>query len=107
MRYEAHYPPIDPEIGTTRPRRAQGEAAGKAALVRAQSFVCLVRDESVDGIGAWLDRLTRDALYGVTVALAAMVPVDQSAHDLLAWLPIPAADHDDTATHHRQERPRP
>lgn len=49
-------------------------------------MTCLVRDESADGIGAYLDQLTTAQMYGLIVALAAMVPDDQPAADLLAWL---------------------
>lgn len=56
------------------------------SLERAQELACMVRDEGRDAIGAFLDRLDRQALYGLTVALAAMVPVDRPAHDLIAWI---------------------
>lgn len=68
------------------PRPAQGGHAARDAVVRAQALACLVRDEGPDGTGAYLDALTRDELYALTVTLAAMVPVDQPAAELLAWL---------------------
>lgn len=73
----AAYPPARP---------AQGGAAAGNAIRRAQTFACLVRDEGPDGIGAYLDALTGDQLYALTVALAAMVPIDQPATELLGWL---------------------
>lgn len=83
------YPPIDPASGASVPRTAQGTRAGESALKRAQHFVCLVRDEATDGIGAYLDGLHTDAMYGLVVALAAMVPDDRSPAELLAWIDEP------------------
>lgn len=71
------------------PRPVQGSRAGMAALTRAQHFACLVRDESADTIGAYLDRLEADQLYGLVVALAALVPLDEPANALLAWMSDP------------------
>lgn len=56
------------------------------SVTRAATLACMVREEGVATIGAFLDRLDRQALYGLAVAAAAMVPVDQSASDLLAWV---------------------
>lgn len=70
-------------------RPAQGSRAGQTALQRAQEFVGIVREEGPDGIGAYLDALDRDALYGLVVGCAAMVPLDQTPSDLLAWLLAP------------------
>lgn len=88
--------PDDPSafhIENRPPRPTQGTRAGSIALERAQRLVCLVRDESADGIGAYLDTLNTEALYALTVALAAMVPDDQPADTLLAWLaPIAALE---------------
>lgn len=67
-------------------RPAQGGLAARSAIVRAQALACLVRDEGPDSIGAYLDALTSDELYALTVTLAAMVPVDQPAAELLGWL---------------------
>jgi len=83
------YPPIDPVTGASIPRGTQGTRAGEAALARAQHFVCLVRDESADGIGAYLDGLDTDTMYGLVVALAAMVPDDCTATELLSWMHAP------------------
>lgn len=80
------YPRIDKHTGTSTPRPTQGTRAGYIAMERAQAMACLVRDESADGIGAYLDRLDRNALYGLTVALAAMVPIDTTAEALMGWL---------------------
>jgi len=59
---------------------------GHFALQRAQALACMVRDEGRDAIGDFLDRLDRQALYGLCVALAAMAPVDVPAADLIAWI---------------------
>lgn len=67
-------------------RPSQGGHAAAAAIRRAQSLACLVRDEDAASIGAYLDRLDGDQLYALVVTLAAMVPVDQPATDLLGWL---------------------
>lgn len=72
------------------PRPVQGSRAGMAAITRAQHLACLVRDEGADTIGAYLDDLTPDQLYALVTALAAMVPVDATAADLLAWVAPPA-----------------
>lgn len=69
-----------------RPAPPRAHQLAGYSIKRAQSFACLVRDEGRDGIGDFLDALTMQQLYGMTVALAAMVPVDQPAHDLLAWI---------------------
>jgi hypothetical protein len=53
---------------------------------RATQLACLVRDEGRDGIGDFLDTLTMQQLYGMCVALAAMVPDDRPVHELLAWV---------------------
>lgn len=68
------------------PRPSQGGLAARSAIVRAQALACLVRDEGADTIGAYLDDLDADQLYALVVTLAAMVPVDQPAADLLGWL---------------------
>lgn len=72
--------------GPLAPRPAQGSIAARSALVRAQHLAGMVRDEGPDGIGAYLDDLDLDQLYGLVTALAAMVPVGQPVADLLAWL---------------------
>lgn len=57
-----------------------------AALNRARSLICLVRDEGPNAIGEVLDRCDTQALYALVTVLACMVPDDQSMQDLLAWL---------------------
>ena len=57
-----------------------------AAYSRAAALVCLTRDEGADGIGRFLDRLDRADLYAVSTVLAAMVPDDVPAGELLSWL---------------------
>lgn len=79
--------PADFHIGRHRP--AQGTRAGSSAIVRAQNFVGIVRDEGTDAIGAYLDNLNRTDLYALTVALAAMVPHDRTPAELLAWIDGP------------------
>lgn len=56
------------------------------SLNRATELVVRVRDEGVDSIAELLDPLDRQALYGLTVALAALVPDDQPRDVLLAWM---------------------
>lgn len=75
-----------PNIIVPPPRATQGTQAACAAMERAQSLACLVRDESADSIGPWLDKLTPAQMYALVVTLAAMVPDDQPAADLLDWL---------------------
>lgn len=75
-----------PNIIVPPPRPTQGPVAAVAAMERAQALACLVRDESADSIGPWLDRLTANQMYALVVALAAMVPVDEPASELLEWL---------------------
>ena len=83
---------LDAAITKTTIRPAAGPLAGRHALDAAIRLVSLVREEGPDGIGEFLDRRTRDGLYGLVTALAAMVPDDQTPEDLLAWLvPNPAA----------------
>lgn len=71
---------------TTRPPLDNAGSHGHFALQRAQALACMVRDEGRDAIGDFLDRLDRQALYGLCVALAAMAPVDVPARDLIAWI---------------------
>ncbi len=75
-----------PRIIVPAPRTTQGTRAAVAAIERAQSLVCLVRDESADTIGPYLDELTTDQLYALVVALAAMAPDDIPVDELLSWL---------------------
>lgn len=72
---------------TARVRPTQGGYAAIGAMRRAARFACLVRDEGPDNIGAYLDDLTIDQLYALTVTLAAMVDPDVDVvEDRLEWL---------------------
>lgn len=66
-----------------------GERLAVAAVKRAQRLACTVRDDGAYEVARITDRLTRDELVALCVALAAMVPVDQTAKELLAWLNKP------------------
>lgn len=69
------------------PRRpTQGGSAARSAIARATALACMVRDESADTIGTYLDGLNPDQLYAVVVALAAMVDPDDVVEDRLGWL---------------------
>lgn len=80
-----------PQIIVPPPRATQGTRAAVVAIERAQALACMVRDESADTIGPYLDRLNIEQMYGLVVALAAMVPDDQPSAELLAWLDRPLA----------------
>lgn len=67
-------------------RPTQGGRAAASAIARATALACMVRDESADTIGDYLDALDREQLYALTVALAAMVDPDDRVEDRLAWL---------------------
>lgn len=67
------------------PRPAQGTRAAVAAITRATHLACLVRDEGACSVGAYLDALTADQMYGLVVTLAAMVPDDRTVDELLDW----------------------
>ena len=67
-------------------RLPQGDTAARVARRRAAHFTALVREEGPDGIGTYLDALELEQLYALVVTLAAMVPVDTPAAELLAWL---------------------
>lgn len=79
--------PLDFHVGRT--RDTQGTTAANSAIIRAQNLAGMVRDEGPDAIGRYLDALDRGQLYALTVALAAMVDVDQTPADLLAWITEP------------------
>ncbi len=64
----------------------------KLGLERAAELSVMVRDESREAVATWLDRLDRQALYAVTVTLAAMVDPEQSLEELLEWVDGPALD---------------
>lgn len=55
------------------------------AVQRAQLLVGAVRDRDKDDVAAVLTRLPRRELYGLAVTLAAMLPVDSTPSELLAW----------------------
>lgn len=67
-------------------RPAQGGTAARAAIARAQRLAGMVRDESTDTIGPYLDAMDLDQLYAIVVTLAAMVPLDTPVDELLGWL---------------------
>lgn len=69
-----------------RHRGTQGTTAANSAIIRAQNLAGMVREEGPDAVGRYLDALNRPQLYALTVTLAAMVDVDQTPNDLLAWL---------------------
>ena len=77
----------------TRPAPPRAGELAYWSLRRAENLACLVRDEGRDAIGEFLDRLDHQGLYGLCVALAAMVPVDVPTSELVAWLDelVPAA----------------
>ena len=66
-------------------RRKQNVTAYHAVR-RAGELAVMVRDESRETIAEFLDRLDRQGLYGLVVALAAMVPDDVPQSELLAWV---------------------
>lgn len=80
-------PPDDPaDYHVGRHRDTQGTPAANGAIQRAQYFAEYVRDHGPDALGAYLDQLTPDQHYALTVTLAAMVPLDVPVADLLAWI---------------------
>lgn len=56
------------------------------SVARGAQLACMVRDEGREAIGEFLDGLDVQDLYGLAVALAAMVPIDRPASDLLEWI---------------------
>lgn len=58
----------------------------RLSLNRATEFACMVRDQGPDTTGAYLDRLTRQDLYGLVVTLAAMVDIDRPTDELIGWI---------------------
>jgi hypothetical protein len=65
--------------------RANGDLAEELVPV-ALELVGLVRDEGPEAIGAFLARLDRGHWAAMMVILAALVPDDRTAEDLLAWV---------------------
>lgn len=56
------------------------------SVQRAATMSVMVRDEGCDRIGDYLDGFNRQELYGLVVALAAMVPDDRTVDELLEWI---------------------
>ncbi|GAA2022408.1 hypothetical protein WDZ16_13020 [Pseudokineococcus marinus] len=71
--------------GPSREAHPDGEQLLEEAMPRALALAGAVRDEGVEGVAAVTDRLERDELVALAVALAALVDVDAPASDLLAW----------------------
>lgn len=85
--YRPNYETFTPGMPTTIPRaHPDGTRLANSARVRAANLICTVRDEGADSIGHILDKCDRQALYALCVVLAAMVPDDVPASELLAWL---------------------
>jgi hypothetical protein len=74
------------KVPAPRPAPPKADVLAGYSIRRATQLACLVRDEGRDGIGDFLDALTMQQLYGMCVALAAMVPDDRPVDDLLAWV---------------------
>lgn len=79
---------LEAYIDNATPHAPAGALIGQRALKSATELVSMVRDEGPDTLGEYLDRRDRQALYGLVVTLAAMVPDDRSVEDLLEWLPV-------------------
>lgn len=77
---------------------AADELQATAALAAAQDLAAVVREQDLDLTAAWLATRDRAQLEAVTVALAAMLPLDQKPADLLAWLPADPLDATRPAT---------
>lgn len=85
--YDRDLPIVTANLTLVPTRTTQGTHAATQAIRRAQTFAGLVRDEGPDSIGAFLDNLTGDEHYALTVTLAAMLPIDHTPADLLDWIP--------------------
>jgi len=69
-----------------------GDRLAEAAVQRGQRLACAIRDDGAWEVARITDPLSRVELVALCVALAAMVPLDRSVADLLAWLddaPLP------------------
>lgn len=64
---------------------ARGRLAERLVPV-AMELAGVVRDQDAAGIGEFLARLGEDEREALLVVLAAMVPVDQTPQELLAWV---------------------
>ena len=62
-----------------------GESLPLGAIAAAQLLVGAVHEEGPAEVAALLTPLDRQALYGLAVTLAAMVPADYTPGELLAW----------------------
>ena len=69
-----------------------GDRLAEVAVGRAQRLACAIRDDGAWEVARITDDLSRDELVALAVVLAAMVPLDRSVADLLAWVqqPLPA-----------------
>ena len=63
----------------------RGELAA-AMVTTACELACLVRDSDREAVGEFLGALSGEQCEALTVVLAAMVPVDVPAGDLLSWV---------------------
>lgn len=71
------------------PRRTHRAELADRATVDAVALAGIVRDEDPNVVFGALTYYTHEQLAVLCVALAAMVPPDRSAADLLAWLDTP------------------
>lgn len=82
----------DPSHDAILARRRERAAAvrrgdlAEEMTVRALELACVVRDEDADGIARWLEGVREHERTALLVALAALVPVDRPASELLAWV---------------------
>lgn len=83
--------PAGPAVIYVRPPREHpdGPALVKAALPRVLTLISTVREEGADSVAAILDRCDTQDLYALVTVLAAMVPDDRPAAELLAWVTVP------------------
>jgi hypothetical protein len=65
--------------------RARGKLA-EQMVPAALEFACLVRDQDAEAIGAWLQALTGQERDVLPLVLAAMVDVERTPQELLAWV---------------------
>jgi hypothetical protein len=72
-----------------------GDRLAEVAIGRAQRLACTVRDDGAYEVARITDPLSRDELVALCVALAAMVPLDRSAAELLAWIDEPVTVEDE------------
>lgn len=65
---------------------AAQDAYADRLVATALSLACLIRDEGRDGVTASLARLTSDERDALPYVMAALIPDDQPANRLLAWI---------------------